>query len=128
VNRRFVIHLLGRLMLLIGVFLGVPLLAAAVFSEPMLPYLGSVIVATAAGAAALLLSRPPSTSIRPRDGFLIVGGSWIAVSLIGALPYVMTGALGPVDALFESISGFTTTGSTVIADVSVVPRSLISGK
>jgi len=125
VNRRFVIHLLGRLMLLTGAFLGVPLLAAAIFSEPMLPYLGSMIIASGAGAAAILLSRPPDTTIRPRDGFLIVGGSWIAVSLIGALPYLMTGALGPVDALFESISGFTTTGSTVITDTHAVPRALL---
>jgi trk system potassium uptake protein TrkH len=106
-------------------FLGVPLLAAAFFSEPMLPFLGSVIVATVAGAVAMQLSRPPSTTIRPRDGFLIVGGSWIVVSLIGALPYILTGTLGPVDALFESVSGFTTTGSTVIADVTVLPRSLL---
>ncbi len=112
-------------MLLTGVFLGVPLLAAAVYREPLWPFLGSIVVAAGLGAAALLLSNPTDQRIRPRDGFLIVGGSWILVSLIGALPYLMTGSLGPVDALFESVSGFTTTGSTVIADVTVLPRSLL---
>ncbi len=124
-NRSFVIQLLGRLMLLTGVFLGVPLLAAAIYREPLWPFIGSIVVAAGLGAAALLLSSPTDQRIRPRDGFLIVGGSWIAISLIGALPYLMTGSLGPVDALFESVSGFTTTGSTVIADVTVLPRGLL---
>jgi trk system potassium uptake protein TrkH len=125
VNRRFVIHLLGRLLLMIAAFLGVPLLAAGWFREPLYPYIGSMLVAAAAGAAMIALSRPKDSHIRPRDGFLIVGGSWVAVSVLGALPYLMTGVLGPVDALFESVSGFTTTGSTVIADVTVVPRALL---
>ena len=56
---------------------------------------------------------------------MIVSGAWIAVSIVGAVPYLVTGALGPVDALFESVSGFTTTGSTVIADVTVIPRALL---
>ena len=56
---------------------------------------------------------------------MVVSGAWIAVSLVGAVPYLVTGALGPVDALFESVSGFTTTGSTVIADTTVIPRALL---
>jgi trk system potassium uptake protein TrkH len=125
VNRRFVLHLLGRLLLLTGGFLGVPVLAAGVFREPLWPYVASIAVAAAAGVALMTLSRPENRDIRPRDGFLIVGGSWIAVSLVGSLPYLFTGTLGPVDALFEAVSGFTTTGSTVIADTGVVPRALL---
>jgi len=125
VNRRLVVHLLGRLLLLTAVFLGAPVLTAAIFAEPMWPYVASLVIAGGIGATVVSLSRPTSTNIRPRDGFLIVGGSWLAVSFVGALPYLMTGVLGPADALFESISGFTTTGSTVIGDVSVVPRALL---
>ncbi len=124
-NRRLVLHLLGRLLLLTGAFLTVPLLAAGVFREPLWPYLASIAMASAAGVWLMAWSRPDSKHIRPRDGFLIVGGSWIAISLVGSLPYVLTGALGPVDALFESVSGFTTTGSTVVADTGVVPRALL---
>ncbi len=124
-NRRFVVHLLGRLLLMTAAFLGVPLLAAGWYREPLYPYLGSILVAAAAGAAMIALSRPDTSHIRPRDGFLIVGGAWIAVSVLGALPYLFAGVLGPEDALFESVSGFTTTGSTVIADVTVVPRALL---
>jgi trk system potassium uptake protein TrkH len=125
VNRRLVFHLLGRLMLLTASFLGVPLLAAGIFRESLWPYVASIVVCASAGAVLMLSSRPKSKQIRPRDGFLIVGGSWLAVSLLGSLPYILTGTLSPVDSLFESVSGFTTTGSTVIADVTVAPRALL---
>jgi trk system potassium uptake protein TrkH len=125
VNRRLVVHLLGRLLVMNAVFLGVPLLAAGVFRESLLPYIGTIVLSAAAGAALITVSRPEDRHIRPRDGFLIVGGSWIAVSLVGSLPYLFAGVLGPVDALFESVSGFTTTGSTVITDVTVLPRGLL---
>jgi len=125
VNRRFVLFLLGWLLLLAGAFLCLPLLAAAVFRESPMPYLGAIGVAGVAGLALVRVNPPRDKHIRPRDGFLVVGGAWIAVSLVGAIPYLLAGALGPVDALFESVSGFTTTGSTVIQDTTIVPRALL---
>jgi trk system potassium uptake protein TrkH len=125
VNRRFVIYLLGWLLLLDCAFLCIPLLASLVFHESPEPWVAAI---SAAGIIGLLVVRvrpPADRHIRPRDGFLVVSGAWIAVSLVGALPYLMTDALGPVDALFESVSGFTTTGSTVIADTTVIPRALL---
>lgn len=61
-----------------------------------------------------------------RDGVLIVVGSWFLASLIGAIPYVASGAIpSPVDALFESVSGFTTTGASILTDVEILPRSVL---
>ncbi len=124
-NRRFVTYLLGWLLLLDSAFLCLPLLASLIFRESLEPWVAAI---AAAGFMGLLLVRvrpPADRHIRPRDGFLVVSGAWIAVSLVGTVPYLVTGVLGPVDALFESVSGFTTTGSTVIADVTVVPRALL---
>ncbi len=81
--------------------------------------------AVVAGGVLLATSRPRHRRIYPRDGFLVVGSTWLAVSLVGALPYVFAGALGPVDAFFESVSGFTTTGSTVVVDTGALTRSLL---
>lgn len=62
-----------------------------------------------------------------RDGFLVVTCSWLAVILVGALPYVLLASpnLSFLDAMFESASGFTTTGATIISDVDVLPRSIL---
>ena len=61
-----------------------------------------------------------------RDGVLIVVGTWLLASLVSAIPYVVSGAIpNPIDALFESVSGFTTTGASILTDVEVVPRSIL---
>ncbi len=124
-NRRFVTYILGWLLLLDCAFLGLPLLASLVFRESLEPWVAAIAVAGVLGLLLVRVRPPADRLIRPRDGFLIVSGAWIAVSIVGAVPYLVTGALGPVDALFESVSGFTTTGSTVIADTTVIPRALL---
>ena len=124
-NRRFVLFLLGWLLLLDCAFLGVPLLTSLIFRESIEPWIAAIALAGIVGVLLVGLHPPTDRHIRPRDGFLIVSGAWIAVSLVGAIPYILTGSLGLVDALFESVSGFTTTGSTVIADVTVLPRALL---
>ncbi len=125
VNLRFDLYLLGWLLLLGGSFLVVPLIAALVFSEPVLPYLVTAALGCGAGGAIARSLRTSDRRIRPRDGYLVVAGAWIAVSLLGAVPYLVSGVLGPMDAVFEAVSGFTTTGSTVIADTGSVPRALL---
>jgi len=65
----------------------------------------------------LLATRPRGrTTIGYREGFLTVGGGWIVAMIFGALPFILNGTFGVVDALFESMSGFTTTGASVLVD------------
>lgn len=124
-NLRFCAFLLGWLLLLGAAFLMLPLVAALVFGESILPYFCAMVLAAVGGGAAVRYIKPISKRIQPRDGFLVVAGAWILISLVGAIPYVVAGALGPVDAIFESVSGITTTGSTVVADVTLLPRALV---
>ncbi len=124
-NRRFDLHVLGWLLLLTSAFLLVPLAAAIAFRDAPGPFLGALLLAALAGGALAFLTRTSERNLRARDGFLVVSGAWLVTSAVGALPYLLAGVLAPVDALFESVSGFTTTGSTVIADVTVLPRSLL---
>ena len=124
-NRAFDIYLLGWLLLLDCAFLCLPTLASLVFGESLEPWVAAIAVTAVVGALLIRTHPPSDRHIRPRDGFLIVSGAWISVSLVGAVPYLVSGALGPADAFFESVSGFTTTGSTVIPDVTIIPRSLL---
>jgi trk system potassium uptake protein TrkH len=125
VNPRFCGVIVGWLLLVAGLFMVVPGLAAAVHEEPLLPWLATMGLAVGCGAAMVRGFRTDDRRIRPRDGFLVVAGAWAVVSILGALPYMFTGVLGPADAFFESASGITTTGSTVIGDVTVIPRGLL---
>ncbi|MBR3748730.1 MAG: TrkH family potassium uptake protein, partial [Firmicutes bacterium] len=64
--------------------------------------------------------------LRMRDGFFIVGVSWLAMSLIGALPFLLSGAIPDfADAYFETASGFTTTGSTILTEIEHLPRGIL---
>ncbi len=124
-NLRFCGFLLGWLLMLGAGFLLFPMGAAVIFGESILPFLSAVVLAAVTGGAMVQFLKSTDHKIHPRDGFLVVGGAWILISIIGAIPYVVAGALGPIDALFESVSGFTTTGSTVIPDVTILPRALL---
>ena len=103
----------------------VPLAAALVFGEPILPYAASALAAAAFGLPIALSAQPRNRRMRSRDGFLVVSLAWVLVSVFGSLPYALTDVLGPVDALFEAVAGFTTTGSTVLVSIEGAPRALL---
>jgi trk system potassium uptake protein TrkH len=91
----------------------------------MLPFATAGLVCAAGGGVLALLARPSERSIRPRDAYLIVAAGWLGASLAGALPFVTSGVLGPLDAFFEAASGITTTGSTVMTRIDEAPRAIL---
>jgi trk system potassium uptake protein TrkH len=103
----------------------VVVVASLAWGESSFPYLASAIAASVFGFPLALGSQPDDTRIRTRDGFVVASGAWILAPLFGALPYLTTGTLDPIDALFESVAGFTTTASSVMISVENAPRSLL---
>lgn len=88
-------------------------------------FLGTSLLAVVIGWVLSPHSRHRS-DLRTQDGFIMVAGGWIVGSLWAALPYLLSGAVSsPVDAMFESISGLTTTGSTIFADIEAQPRGIL---
>lgn len=78
------------------------------------------------GVPMVLLKRPKQTVFYAKDGFVSVGLSWVVLSVMGALPFVISGSIPhPVDALFETVSGFTTTGSSILSDVEALPKCML---
>jgi trk system potassium uptake protein TrkH len=77
------------------------------------------------GLAIALAGKPTHDRLRIRDGFVLASGAWLLAAFFGALPYVMTGTLHPLDAFFESVAGFTTTASSVVRSVEDLPRALL---
>ena len=104
-----------------------PAVLAIGYGEPVLPFLGAAAIA---GAVGLALERGlgGATTVGFREGYLVVALTWVAAAAFGALPYMLSGDPQldrPVDALFEAMSGFTTTGATVVTDVEALDRSLL---
>ena len=119
-------YTLGWLLLFEGAFLGVPLITAAIYWEwAFFAFLAAMLISVGAG---VLLTRwkPKSFNLYAKDGFVIVSLSWIILSIFGALPFLFTGVTPSfVDALFETVSGFTTTGASIFTAVEWLPRSIL---
>lgn len=74
----------------------------------------------------LVIKKPKKQIFYTAEGFVTVSLCWIALSIMGALPFLISGSIkAPVDALFETVSGFTTTGASILSDVEVLPRSIL---
>ncbi len=123
---RVCVKIVASLAGLMGLFLLLPLLLALLFDEPTRPFWGAMLVAFLITGLGLLIGRGAHSTLSTRDGFLIVTTGWLVASGIAALPYVFSGWVGPVDAWFESVSGITTTGSTILTDIEALERSLLT--
>lgn len=127
-NYRVVGKYLSYLVLVEAAFLLIPVLVSAVYREYFnIPgLLLSVAICAAAGLALWLTCRREPAHIYPKEGFVVAGLGWVLVSLFGVLPYLLTGEIPHfVDALFESVSGFTTTGASILVDVEAMSRGLL---
>ena len=122
-NYKMVGRVLGMVLLCLTGLMLVPLLAGIIYGENVRPFVLCIALSLALGLA-LASIKPDSTDLFARDGFLAVGLAWMLMSLLGALPYILSGDIPDfVDALFESVSGFSTTGATVLTDVETLSRS-----
>lgn len=126
-NPRRVLHILGLLLLILAGAQLVPLVWCLGGEEPRaIP--GFLAGAAAAGVLGAVMRRLGTAEgdLYRRDGVVIVVGAWVLASLCGAIPYLVAGVLAnPVDALFESASGFTTTGATVLRDIEATGRPIL---
>lgn len=122
-NLRMIAYILGRVFLIMAALLLLPFVTGLVYHENVLPF-AVTIALTAALGGALLLIRPKTHDIYAREGFAAVGLSWLGMSLLGALPFVLSGDIPRfIDAFFETVSGFTTTGASVVNDIEALSRA-----
>lgn len=126
-NYRVVVNYLGRILLLESACM-LPALFTALFCREyaaLWAFAVSILICAAFGFAFLSV-KPKCKSIYARDGFVIVSLSWILISVFGAVPMWLSGAIPSyIDALFETVSGFTTTGATILTDIEILPASVL---
>lgn len=124
-NYKMVTFVLGRAIFALGVFLALPTVCAIAFKESIIPFLVPMAISLLIGAL-LSAKKPADSRMLSLEGFICVALSWIALSLIGCLPLIISGAIPSfIDAFFETISGFTTTGASVLAEIETLPKGIL---
>jgi len=125
-NSKIILFFIGRLMQMNSLFLLAPLAVSFIYQEPPRYILSFLVTALMSGIVGSFFSRksPKRKKLRTKESFVIVSLSWIVLSFIGAFPFVISGDVPSfVDAFFESTSGFTTTGMSILDNASILSRS-----
>lgn len=126
-NYKMIAYTVGRMILVEAVLLVLPLIVALIYAEAcFLAFIWTIGIALLVGLPLTLLCKPKSSLIYAREGFMIVSLTWVLFSAIGALPFVFSGEVPAfVDAFFETVSGLTTTGASILTDLEALSRGLL---
>lgn len=121
-----VLNIFGKLLILLSLFLLTPIPFSIYFDDGMvISFVGCSLTGALLGSVFISLF-PPEKDLGYRDGFVVVTLSWLGLALLGALPFYLSGHVNSfIDCMFESMSGFTTTGSTILSTVEVLPKSVL---
>ncbi len=125
-NFKMVSYTVGRILLVEAALLIFPAIGAIFYGDNTLLSFALTIAALAVTGILATRKPPKNRNIYAKDGYVIVAITWILMSLFGALPFFISGYIPNfVDAFFETVSGFTTTGSTILKNVESLPKSLL---
>ncbi len=124
-NYRMLRYLLGCILLIEAILMLLPLSVALMYKEDVMPFVYTIVMLLAISLPCAIL-KPKNTQIYAREGFVCVSAGWILLSVFGALPFIFSGVISnPIDAFFETVSGFTTTGATILPAVEHLPRGIL---
>ncbi len=126
-NRRMIVNTVGKMILAEGFFLILPTVVSLIYRESCLfAFALTAVIALGLGGLMIGLSKPRTPVIYAKEGFFIVSASWILFSLLGALPFKISGEIPSyIDAVFETVSGFTTTGASILTNVEALSKGLL---
>lgn len=124
---RAVCRIIGLALLVVGLSMIPSLVVAGIYKETsaLSAFAATIAFAVLAGVALLWFGQRSTAMLKVRDGFLIVSLCWIVSALLGAVPFLVSGSIPDFfDAFFESCSGFSTTGASILTDVEALPKSM----
>ncbi len=127
-NQKLVFKNLGRLISSLGVLLLLPIITAICYKEwnCLIIFTSVAIASVLIGTLMHKLIRPNENVLYTKEGFAITALAWVVLSVLGALPFTLSGEIpNYIDAVFETVSGFTTTGASIISDLSSMSRSML---
>ena len=126
-NYKMIRYIIGMILMAESAFMVLPMLVSVFYKEydVLMPFVYSILAALAAGVL-FGLKKPKNDLVFAKESYISVAAGWILVSFFGAMPFYLSGAIPSlIDALFETVSGFTTTGATILADVETLPKGIL---
>ena len=125
-NYRMIRNILGWLLIFECGFMAVPAITALVYKEAQVWHFLIAMLLCGAIGALCVWKKPKNPTLYAREGLVIVSLSWVVLSVFGALPFFLSGCIpNYVDALFETVSGFTTTGASILSEVEALPKCML---
>lgn len=128
IHVRVIIKIMGVFLMIIALMMSLGLIFSYVYDEPdkQALILSSVITFVSGLVLFLVNKKVDYQVINKRDGFVIVSSTWVVISLFGTLPFLLSGSIDNfTDAFFETMSGFTTTGATILTDIEAVSKGIL---
>lgn len=125
-NYRIITYIVGWVFNLQAIFMVLPILTAVIYGEKdIFAFFAAIIICLGIGLP-LTRKKPSNKVFYIKDGCVAVALSWVVLSITGAIPFVLSGSIPhPIDAIFETVSGFTTTGASILAEVESLPKSIL---
>ena len=126
-NKKLVVRLMGAIMLIEALAMTPSLIISLIYGDgDAMAFVKTIALLLLSGFPAWHFARPKEKNLRAREGFVTVALAWVALSAFGALPFVFSGMIPSyIDALFESVSGFTTTGASIFSGFEGAPRGVM---
>ena len=125
-NYRMISYILGFVLKIEAALMSLSLIVALIYSESCAVSIGITMVITFLLGLVLGIKKPASKSIRVKEGLLTVALSWLTMSLLGTLPLFLSGAVPSyIDGFFEIVSGFTTTGASILTQIEGLPKGIL---
>ena len=127
VNHKIIAHIMGLLLAVNGCFMLIASVMSAVYQDGVLfQMVLSGLVTLATGGLVMFFTRAHKKELDKRDGYIVVALGWVIMSLAGTLPYLFTGAIPSfTNAFFETMSGYSTTGASILNDVESLPKGIL---
>lgn len=126
-NYKMIRYIIGMILMAESVFMILPLIVSVIYGEfdVIMPFVYSI-MATFCVAAFFGLKKPKNDLVFARESYIAVAAGWIFVSFFGAMPFYLSGSIPSlIDAFFETVSGFTTTGATILENVEILPKGIL---
>ncbi len=126
INKKIIFRLLGYLLLIESAFLFAVYLISLLYKETGSAFLISFLITLAVGGSSVFFTRNAKKDFGKREGYIIVSLVWIVFSLFGSLPFIISGVIpGYTNAFFETMSGFTTTGASILNNIDTLPHGIL---